>query len=136
VVLAIRKSGWTATTLSRLSRICRLLFTEAPQPAQALKWKTASASGGAQSHTQTRRKDASCAIRLRTTLTLRFTLIFGVEDYLIFHVDAFTKPVSIPEISTRYGQRFAQILRAESRELSEDEVTDALSHRISFAKKQ
>ena len=57
-----------------------------------------------------------------------------VEDYAIFQIDSFAEPVSIAEISTRYAQHFAQILRAEARELSEDEVLDALSHRISFGR--
>src|SRR5262245_9491307 len=57
-----------------------------------------------------------------------------VEDYLIFQVGAFEEPVSIAELTTKYGPRVAQILRAEARELSDDEVSDALSHRISFGK--
>jgi hypothetical protein len=57
-----------------------------------------------------------------------------VEDYLIFHVEAFAEPVSISEITGRYGPRVAQILRAETRELSDDEVIDGLSQRISFAR--
>jgi hypothetical protein len=57
-----------------------------------------------------------------------------VEDYCIFQIDGFAEPVAIGELTTRYAQHFAQILRAEARELSDDEVQDALSHRISFGK--
>src|SRR5262249_35618802 len=57
-----------------------------------------------------------------------------VEDYVIFQIETFTSSLSIPELIKECGPRMAQILRAETRELSEDEVTDALSHRISFAK--
>jgi len=57
-----------------------------------------------------------------------------VEDYLIFQIEAFAEPVSIPQLTTQYGSRVAQILRAEPRELSDDEVTDALSHKICFGK--
>ena len=57
-----------------------------------------------------------------------------VEDYAIFRIDSFAEPVTIEELTDRYAQDVAQILRAEIRELSKDEVIDALSHRISFAK--
>lgn len=57
-----------------------------------------------------------------------------VEDYLIFQIEAFAEPISIQELTTRHAPQIAQILRAESSELSGDEVTDALSHRISFGK--
>jgi len=57
-----------------------------------------------------------------------------VEDYIIFQIDGFVEPVVTAELSTRYAQQLAQILRAEPRELSADEVMDALSHRISFGR--
>jgi hypothetical protein len=57
-----------------------------------------------------------------------------VEDYLVFQIEAFAEPISIDELTTRYDSQLAQILRAESRELSRDEVNDALSHRISYSK--
>lgn len=56
------------------------------------------------------------------------------EDYIIFQIDSFTEPAAIGEVTTRYAQHFAQILRAEKRELSDDEIMDALSHHISFGK--
>jgi len=55
-----------------------------------------------------------------------------VEDYVIFHVEKFTTPVSIADLSTIHAQDIAQILRAESRELSKDEISDAVSNRISY----
>src|SRR2546421_3839049 len=45
-----------------------------------------------------------------------------------------TASVPIEGLLTRHAAQLAQILRAESRELSTDEVIDALSHRISFGK--
>jgi hypothetical protein len=57
-----------------------------------------------------------------------------VEDYAIFQIGSFAEPVTIEELTSRYAQDVAQILRAETRELSKDEVIDALSNRISFAK--
>jgi len=57
-----------------------------------------------------------------------------VEDYSIFQVDGFAESTSVDELLNRYGPQIAQILRAETRQLSEDEVIDALSYRISFGK--
>lgn len=54
-----------------------------------------------------------------------------VEDYVIFQIDGFSEPT---DLTGSYSQHVAQILRAEARELSDDEVRDALSHRISFGK--
>ena len=56
-----------------------------------------------------------------------------VEDYAIFQVESFVEPVTVEELTTRYSLEIGRILRAENRELSRDEVIDALSHRISFA---
>jgi len=36
-----------------------------------------------------------------------------VEDYIIFQIDGFVEPVVTAELSTRYAQQLAQILRAE-----------------------
>lgn len=55
-----------------------------------------------------------------------------VEDYVIFEVQAFDGPVEVHELTAKHGQHLAQVLRAEPRQLSDDEVTDALSHRISY----
>jgi hypothetical protein len=57
-----------------------------------------------------------------------------VEDYVIFQIDEFADSTGIEELITHYAQHIAQILRAEARELSVDEIADALSHRISFGK--
>ncbi len=57
-----------------------------------------------------------------------------VEDYLIFHIETFSDRVTIEDLTTREAQSIAQILRAEALELSKDEMSDAMSHRISFAK--
>src|SRR5438094_3449195 len=55
-----------------------------------------------------------------------------VEDYVIFQVDSFGEPTE--DLFTHHSAHLAQILRAETRELSTDEVMDALWHRISFGK--
>jgi len=56
-----------------------------------------------------------------------------VEDYVIFQIDRFKpqlQPVST--IVNEHRQTLAQILRAETRDLAEDEVSDAMSRRVSF----
>jgi hypothetical protein len=55
-----------------------------------------------------------------------------VEDYAIFQITAFTAPCSTEELYTTYAQAVAQILRLEHVALSEQEVHDAISHRIAF----
>jgi len=56
-----------------------------------------------------------------------------VEDYVIFQVGAFAEPIGVEDL-TRYAAQVAQILRAESGELSADEIIDATASRISFGK--
>jgi hypothetical protein len=65
---------------------------------------------------------------------LKASISSFVEDYVIFQVESFDGPLAIEDLTTRYAQNVAKILRAEKRELSADEVLDALSHRISFGK--
>jgi hypothetical protein len=55
-----------------------------------------------------------------------------VEDYAIYHIEAFTVRQDIDDLCKRYAQEIAQILRAEHRPLSAQEVKDALAHCISF----
>jgi hypothetical protein len=55
-----------------------------------------------------------------------------VEDYTIFQVEAFTSPWDINALCTTYAPEIAQILRAEDRALSPQEVSDALAYRISY----
>ena len=57
-----------------------------------------------------------------------------VEDYLIFQIESLTEPAGLEALTSEYAQEIAQILRAESAQLSPDEVIDALSHRISYSK--
>jgi hypothetical protein len=57
-----------------------------------------------------------------------------VEDYFIFQIEAFETPLSIKTLTTEHAGTLAKILRAEARDLSDDEVKDALGHRISFGR--
>ena len=55
-----------------------------------------------------------------------------VEDYAIFQITAFATPCGAAELYTTYAQEVAQILRLSHVALSEQEVHDAISHRIAF----
>jgi hypothetical protein len=55
-----------------------------------------------------------------------------VEDYAIFHIEAFEAPFDSKHFRSRYAQEIAQIPRAERQTLSEQEVDDALTSSISF----
>jgi hypothetical protein len=55
-----------------------------------------------------------------------------VEDYVIFHVEALSRSLDISQFLATHGRQIAQILRAESRPLSDQEIDDALSARLSY----
>jgi hypothetical protein len=56
-----------------------------------------------------------------------------VEDYVIFQIDGFDTPMQIADLIPNHSGDLAQVLRAETRTLSEDERRDSLVHRISFS---
>ncbi len=55
-----------------------------------------------------------------------------VEDYLVFHIESFSEPFDAARFCSENGPCVAQILRAERQALSDQEVDDALTARISF----
>jgi hypothetical protein len=55
-----------------------------------------------------------------------------VEDYVIFHLQAFCETCPVEMLYPTYGEQIARILRAEPEALSEFEVYDALSCRVSY----
>jgi hypothetical protein len=55
-----------------------------------------------------------------------------VEDYVVFHVESFAGSVEALSFCSEQRQLIARILRAETEELSAEEVEDALSARISY----
>jgi hypothetical protein len=57
-----------------------------------------------------------------------------VEDYVIFHVESLSRPLDIAQFRSDYARPIAQILRAERRPLSDEEVEDALSASTSYGK--
>jgi hypothetical protein len=55
-----------------------------------------------------------------------------VEDYVVFQIEALEPAFNAVELGAKHAQKIAQILRAERQPLSEQEVEDALSSKISF----
>ena len=55
-----------------------------------------------------------------------------VEDYIVFHIASFAEAIDVNRFHAEHGQEIAQILRAERRPLSEQEVSDAFTARISY----
>jgi hypothetical protein len=55
-----------------------------------------------------------------------------VEDYVMFHVIEFDRPVSQAELCSSHAEAIAQILRAAESPLSAQEVEDTTSSRIGF----
>ncbi len=55
-----------------------------------------------------------------------------VEDYVIYEIGSFAEAVDVRAFFSSRAHGLAQVLRAERDELSDDEVQDAISHRISF----
>jgi len=63
---------------------------------------------------------------------IRSRLAEFVEDYVVFQIEAFSEPLEASMLWTEQAQTVAQVLRAESRPLSQQEVSDALASRLSF----
>lgn len=55
-----------------------------------------------------------------------------VEDYIIFHIEAFSRPVDPKQLYIDYRRQIAQILRAERRPLSEGEAEETVAARLSY----
>jgi hypothetical protein len=55
-----------------------------------------------------------------------------VEDYSVFHIEAFAEPCEAATLWTEHAQTVAQVLRAARHPLSQQEVADATALRLSF----
>ena len=55
-----------------------------------------------------------------------------VEDYLVFHIESFTRPFDAGRFFVENSRQIARILRAERQALSDQEFDDALAARISY----
>jgi hypothetical protein len=69
--------------------------------------------------------------RLAGTAT-QANLAVVVEDYVIFQIEALSQPVELPRFLMEYRRQIAQILRAERRPLSNQEVDDAFAAVLSY----
>ncbi|MFH0880969.1 MAG: hypothetical protein V2A34_14735 [Lentisphaerota bacterium] len=56
------------------------------------------------------------------------------EDYAVFQVEEYECSCPVDELHLHYAKELAAILRAETEPLSEQEISDALSCRLSFGK--
>ncbi|HKA14405.1 MAG TPA: hypothetical protein VKH41_05270 [Myxococcota bacterium] len=56
------------------------------------------------------------------------------EDYLIFQVDEVEGAADVADLWTRHGATTARLLRSERDALSEQEIADAMSTRVSFGR--
>jgi hypothetical protein len=63
---------------------------------------------------------------------LRPRIAAFVEDYSVFHIEAFTAPYDASTLWTDHAQTVSQILRAARNPLSQQEVADATALRLSF----
>ena len=55
-----------------------------------------------------------------------------VEDYVVFHITSFAQAIDLGRLPAEYAQEIAQVMRAEQRRLSDQEVSDAFTARISY----
>lgn len=56
-----------------------------------------------------------------------------VEDYSVYHIEAFTEPCDAATLWTDHALTVAQVLRAAPHSLSVQEIADATAFRLSFA---
>jgi hypothetical protein len=66
------------------------------------------------------------------TAAVRPRIAAFVEDYSIFHIEAFTEPCPAAMLWTSEALTVAQVLRAVPQALSEQEIADATAPRLSF----
>jgi hypothetical protein len=72
-------------------------------------------------------------LKLLGDAAIQANLAAVVEDYVVFHIELFTEPCEPQQLYAERRQEIAQILRAERRVLSNQEVDDALAARISYS---
>src|ERR1043166_4344293 len=71
-------------------------------------------------------------VKVTGDAAIHATLAPVVEDYEIFHIESFTQPFEPVRFLQERRLQIAQILRAERQILSDEEIDDVLSARISF----
>ena len=78
------------------------------------------------------RQRVDALLKLIEPAVTKLNISTFVEDYVIFQIEAFEAPVPTHDFTSTHAVEVAQVLRAESRPLSADEVADALYHHISY----
>jgi hypothetical protein len=66
--------------------------------------------------------------------TTRLEIADVVEDYVIFHIQAFSDSCSLKTLRSTHGEDIARILRAEPQPLSDLEIEDALLCQVSYGR--
>jgi hypothetical protein len=79
-----------------------------------------------------KRVEQLCAVIQPSATRLRIADV--VEDYAIFHIQAFSTPCSLTTLRTTHGEEIARMLRAEPQPLSDLEIEDALLCQVSYGK--
>lgn len=78
------------------------------------------------------RVEQLCSVVQSTTTRLEIAEV--VEDYVIFHIQAFSEPDVLPTLRGTHGEDIARILRSEPQPLSDLEVEDALLCQVSYGR--
>jgi hypothetical protein len=65
-------------------------------------------------------------------IIVRQNLSESVEDFVVYHFDAFESELGVSDMLNHHAREFARLLRAESGDLSEEEVRDATGTRTSY----
>jgi hypothetical protein len=63
---------------------------------------------------------------------VRSNLSESVEDFVVYHFDEFDSEDDLTNIINNHGREFARLLRAESGDLGDEEVRDAMGTRTSY----
>src|SRR5882672_4861995 len=78
------------------------------------------------------RRQVEALLPLLADAALRPRIADFVEDYSVFHIEAFTAPAEAATLWTDHAQTVSQILRGAHNPLSQQEVADATALRLSF----
>ncbi len=79
------------------------------------------------------RRQAQRLLQMIGDAAARPGLAAYAEDYAIFEIEAFATPLEPAELWTSHAATVAQLLRAEARALSVQEIADATANHLSFA---
>ena len=78
------------------------------------------------------RRQVEALLRALGDAAMRARIADFVEDYSVFHIEAFTEPCEAAALWTAHAQTVAQVLRAARHPLSPQEMADAIALRLSF----